>query len=51
MMTPELYVFLFAALGLYTTATVWFRTAEERRIKQELARGGRRDPSVKGVRS
>jgi hypothetical protein len=48
MMTPELYVFLFAALGVYTTASVWFRTAEERRIQQELARG-RSDESPKGV--
>ena len=37
MMTPELYVFLFAALGVYTTASVWNRTAEERRV-QQLAR-------------
>ena len=51
MMTSELYLFLFAALGVYTTATVWFRTAEERRIQQELSRDGRRDASRKGVRS
>lgn len=34
MMTPELYVFLFAALGAYVTVTVWQRTAEERRVQQ-----------------
>jgi hypothetical protein len=50
MMTPELYVFMFAALGAYVTVGVWHRTAEERRI-QQLARGereGGRDGSRDG---
>lgn len=40
MMTPELYILLFAALGAYVVATVWHRTAEERRLRQ-LARADR----------
>ncbi len=34
MMTPELYLFMFAALGAYVTVSVWQRTAEERRARQ-----------------
>ncbi len=39
-MTAELYIFLFAVLGVYVVATVWHRTAEERR-QQQLSRGER----------
>ena len=51
MMTPELYVFLFAVLGVYVIATVWHRTAEERRLQQAAraereARGGGRAVSA-----
>ncbi|CAA9417704.1 MAG: hypothetical protein AVDCRST_MAG64-2678 [uncultured Phycisphaerae bacterium] len=37
MMTPELFILFFGLLGAYVTATVWQRTAEERRIRR-LAR-------------
>jgi len=45
MMTGELFMFFFAALGAYVVACVWHRTAEERREQQlrRLARPQRRD--------
>ena len=54
MMTPELYVFLFAVLGVYVVATVWHRTVEERRLQQAAraereARGGRVSAATDGA--
>ncbi len=39
-LTAELYIFLFAVLGIYVIADVWHRTADERR-HQQLVRAQR----------
>lgn len=54
MMTAEIYVFLFASLGVYVIATVWHRTVEERRLQQAAraereARGHRVVRAAEGV--
>ena len=49
MMTPELYIFLFAALGAYVTAGVWYRTAEERRLRRAARAAVRREREASSV--